>query len=486
MKVVSAQEMIRIEQKAIQKGADAEGFMRAVGKKGAQAILSFLKKHHLLERVDLLVGKGNNGGDAFAIGIELLKAGVQVKAWAFYPAEKRSELNRKLGQEFEETGGQFASLQEKVSFAEASLLVDGLLGTGFQGSVEPFMGHLILKANDSGKPIFAIDLPSGLNATTGEVGSYVIHAFETIALGLPKLGFFLREGWNVVGRIRMVDFGLSEEAQEEAKPFAWIPSGSHFSLPSVVRNRHKYEAGYVVGLSGSSLFPGAPQLAGLAALRAGAGIVRIFHADDRIEGPPELILQPWKEALWKEELQRAKALFIGPGLNPSFQKKLPALLKQIQLPCVLDAEALIPEISSFPKETILTPHRKEALRLFQLKAETSPEELIEKAKQFSEQKQVVIVLKGAPTWVFAPGKLPAIIPRGTPAMAKAGTGDVLTGVLAALLAQGMKGEEAALLGVTLHALAGEEAARDKTVYGVIASDLIKRLPSAFRMLGATG
>lgn len=483
MKVVSAQEMIRIEQEAIQKGASAEGFMRTVGRKIASVLLAYLQNQQQSKRVDLLVGKGNNGGDAYAAGLFPLEAGVEVKAWTLYPEEKRGELNRKLGREFLGKGGLMASPQEKVSFEETSVILDGLLGTGFQRKVEASMGHLILRANDSGKPIFAIDLPSGLNGTTGEAGIYCIRADETIALGFAKLGFFLREGWNCVGRLRVIDFGLSEEG---AQASAWIPQGSDLRLPPVVRNRHKYETGYVVGLSGSSLFPGAAQLAALAALRAGAGIVRIFHTADRMEGPMEVIFEPWKESSWKEEIKRAKAIFIGPGIGPSLQSKLPAICKQVQVPCVLDAEALLPTIKTYPQKTILTPHQGEMLRLLQLKQMPQEEVFLEQVQAFSAQKKVVVVLKGAPTWVFIPSKLPVIIPRGTPAMAKAGTGDVLTGILAALLAQGLDLEEAALLGVTLHALAGEEAAEDKTVYGVIASDLIKQLPSAFRRLGATG
>jgi hydroxyethylthiazole kinase-like uncharacterized protein yjeF len=247
-------------------------------------------------------------------------------------------------------------------------------------------------------------------------------------------------------------------------------------LPPIVKNRHKYEAGYVVGLSGSDLFRGAPQLSGLAALRAGAGIVRVFHLDDIGSYPMELICQKWDENSWKKELKRADALFLGPGL-----RVFPISLSEIEIPSVVDADLLQPNVS-FPKKAILTPHRGEMLRLLGRQKFSNDEEMISLCQQFASSKKIVLVLKGFPTIVFTAEKKPLVIARGDPGMATAGSGDVLTGILAALLAQKMSCYEAAILGVYLHALAGERAAQDKTSYSLIASDLIDYLPQAFRHL----
>ncbi len=329
---------------------------------------------------------------------------------------------------------------------------------------------------DSGKPILSIDIPSGLNGSTGEVGQYVIRAQETIALGLPKIGFFLRQGWNCIGTLRVEDFGLPKKILEEARGVATFPSQEDLALPKIVRTRHKYQAGYVVGLGGSKQFPGALKMTGLAALRAGAGIVRLFSFEDIGPVPLELISTKWSAKSWKEELKRAQAVFIGPGLGDV--KKLPALLKTVQIPCVLDADALMPNLH-FPEDAILTPHRGEILRLLNLKKALPEEELFEKAAHFSKSKKVILVLKGAPTFIFFPNRDPVIVPRGDPGMAKAGSGDVLTGIIAAQLSAGVPAPKAAILGVWLHALSGEIAASEKTSYCLIASDLIEFLPKAF-------
>jgi ADP-dependent NAD(P)H-hydrate dehydratase / NAD(P)H-hydrate epimerase len=248
-------------------------------------------------------------------------------------------------------------------------------------------------------------------------------------------------------------------------------------LPKIIKDRHKYQTGYIVAFAGSKELPGAAKLAGLAALRSGAGIVRIFSPTEIGTAPVELICNLWNEKSWQEELKRAKAVFVGPGLGNQ-KGWLKRHLSKISLPCVVDGDALLPDLK-FPKTAILTPHRGEALRLLKLQKE---DELVEQLTLFCEKNDLVIVLKGSPTRIFAPRRKLLEIDRGDPGMAKAGTGDVLTGIIAAFLAQGMSPYESAVLGVTCHGIAGEEAAKSKSSYCMIASDLIEMLPAAFRTL----
>ncbi len=257
--------------------------------------------------------------------------------------------------------------------------------------------------------------------------------------------------------------------------------GKKLHLPKIVWNRHKYQAGYVVGFGGSRAFAGAPQLTGWAALKAGAGIVRLFHPEEIAPQVLELIYTPWNEKEWEGALGKAQAAFVGPGLGRSKKTEgwLKKYLTRIECPCVVDADALLPDLN-FPKGAVLTPHRGEMLRLLGLKALPPDEDLFAEVLRFCERKNVIVVLKGAPTHLFAPRKKPLVIARGDPGMAKAGTGDVLTGIIAALLAQGSAPYEGALLGVTLHAIAGEIAAAERTSYCVMARDLIEFLPAAFR------
>ncbi len=344
--------------------------------------------------------------------------------------------------------------------------------------------------NQSRVPILSIDLPSGLHGTTGEGAEGAVRATATVTLGCAKKGFFTRNGWNCVGKLFIKDFGLPENYLKMAKPFAELSDEETlFSwLPKLVRNRHKYEAGYVVGYGGSAVFSGAPKLSGLAALRAGAGMVRLFYPaeakEEMLNIPLELIHNEWEEKGWVQELKRARAVFVGPGLGnkPEVGKWLKRYLPTIQVPCVLDADALTADKDIWPKEVVLTPHRGEVLRILGCEKAPEEEKLLEACQNLCDETGAILVLKGGPTFVFGPKRLPVIVPHGDPGMATAGSGDVLTGIIAALLAQGLDCWKGAILGVFLHALAGEEVAKARTSRGMIASDLIEFLPAVFKKI----
>lgn len=478
IKVVTASEMARIEKLAIHEGGSPEAFIDEAGKCIAAAVIQYIDEHRLPKSIALLIGKGNKGADAFAAGKLLIEEGFRVKAFLCFSPESCSELNQKKREAFIRNRGQIVHFFDGGDLqVEESLILDGLLGTGFKGDVTGKIETAILVANESKKPIIAIDLPSGLDGTTGEVKSACINASLTVTLGMAKSGLFLREGWNHTGKLIAKDFGLPAESVQKANEVAYLPEFSKLPLPRLIRNRHKYQAGYVIGYSGSDEMHGAPKLAGLAALRAGAGIVRIFHKGSIGDAPFELIHQKWNEKEWKQELKRADAIFGGPGLGKGPSR----WMKGIGLPAVIDADA-IQENAPFPKQSVLTPHRGEMLRLLGLKSPLQEEELLARCQKFVEHKKVILVLKGAPTFLFAHGKPPLIIPRGDPGMATAGAGDVLTGIIAGLLAQKLDSYEAAAVGSYLHAVAGECAALQKTSHCLIARDLIEFLPNAFRSL----
>ena len=477
-KVVSAEEMARVEKLAVQNGCSEEKFIEGAGTRVATAAMKWIEQHQLPKSLTLLVGKGNKGADAYAAGSVLLEEGFRVKAYSCFPPESCSEWNRKMGERFAKRRGQTVRFYdgEKITI-DAGLIIDGLLGTGFKGKVDGKMETAILIANESKQPILSIDLPSGLDGTTGEARGDCIVAKQTVTLGMAKSGLFFRDGWNYAGRLLVEDFGLPERFVAIAREFAYLPDMARLPLPKIVRNRHKYDAGYVVGYAGSEKMPGAPKMAGLAALRAGAGIVRVFHKGAIGDAPMELICQSWNQKEWKRELKRANAVFGGPGLDPGARN----WMKGIALPAVIDADAL-QKGACFPKQAVLTPHRGEMLRLLGLKSPPQEEDFLGRCQKFVERQHVILVLKGAPTYLFAQRKPPLIIPRGDPGMATAGAGDVLTGVIAGLLAQKMDSYDAAAVGTYLHAVAGEKAAEEKTSYGLIARDLIEYLPKAFQEL----
>lgn len=481
-KVVTASEMARVEKLSIEAGASGEAYMLKAGEGIAAVVNRFCEADDKV--VTLLVGKGNNGGDAFVAGTFLLHQGFHVEAYHLVEAKEASPLCQKHEKEFLKAGG---AVHRGKDLVFKGVIVDGLLGTGFQGKLEGKILGVIERANDSKCPILAIDIPSGVNGDTGAVDPLAIHAKGTVFLGMPKRGFFVGSGYNFVGKLLGVDFGMEPRYYHEAKGPAHLVNVEALKelLPPLKRVRHKYQAGYVVAIAGFPGMPGAAMLSCLAALRTGAGIVRLFHPEGMKEelapSPYELIRTPYQ---WGdpnpifEEVKRAKACLIGPGVGKGEEMHtfLQRVVSKLTLPCVIDADALY-HLKTFPEGAILTPHHREMVHL--LGHETLKHEA---CQVFADREKVTVVLKGAPTWIFHPNCSPLIVPYGDPGMATAGTGDVLTGMIAALVAQGVKGREGAALGVYLHAIAGEIAAANRTSYSMIASDLIECLPEAFQSL----
>ncbi len=492
LKIVTAQEMVRIEKMAYADGVSEQTFMENAGDAVAMAAEQFIHEHGLPKVVTLLVGKGNNGGDAFAAGAKLIEAGYQVAAVHIYPLDQCSSLCKKMHEKFRTLGG---SVRKTCEFGSKGIILDGLVGTGFHGKADDLLALAIESAHRSKLPILAIDIPSGVNGTTGEVESVAIHATETIFLGLPKSGFFLKNGWDHVGKLRYASFGLGEKYIAQGKAFAFLLNEEAMLLPPIKRTRHKYQAGYVIAIAGSPGMPGAALLASYAVLRAGAGIVRLFHPsgmEAELSGAPfEVIREGWDGknlSPIKEEAKRAKAMLIGPGIGRTIktEKMFKAVLSAVKLPMVIDADALylLSKNPSWklPPNSVLTPHRGEMELLLSSSKKGKGKSEIEMCQGYAEEKKTTLVLKGAPTILFHPGTSPLVIGRGDPGMATAGSGDVLTGIIAAMIAQGLDSRQAAALGVYIHGLAGEHAASVLTSYGMTASDLIDFLPNVFKSL----
>lgn len=496
--VVSAKEMAHLESIAYQAQYSEQDFMEQAGKGVAKVAQYFLQVRELPSSVGLLCGKGNNGGDAFVAGRGLLQQGCQVVAVHVDPIEDCSPLCQMNLKRFLEAGGSIVKAWDQLP-QTCQLILDGLFGTGFKGEAREPYASLIRAANQSHLPIISVDIPSGLNGSTGEAIGAVIQATETAYLELPKLGFFFLEGWNKVGQLHQVHFGLPQTIiQQTQSQFQLLTDEVAAQwLPPIKRNRHKYQAGYVIGLAGSPALPGAALLSSLSALRGGSGMVRLLYPQgmeaELVASPYELIKVPYhprrpEEALnW---LQKGGATFVGPGLGHTEESRqlLAAIMPHLEKPCVIDADALtILAEGGFklPKQAILTPHTGEMQRLLHTDSKLAfNEDLIDQCQRFVEEYQVTLVLKGAPTWILHPGKPVYINPTGNPGMATAGSGDVLTGLIASLLSQGLGCHEAAALGVYLHGLAGEYAAQEHTSRGMIASDIIDCFSLAYAHLQA--
>lgn len=495
MKVVSAQQMARIESLAYRDGASEVDFMEEAGSGVALIVHDHAEQNNLDKQVILLCGKGNNAGDAYVAGVHLLHLEYSVTAFQLYPIEECSVLCQQNYERFVGEGGRvFSTSQvEELQFPSSGIIVDGIFGTGFHGNVEEPITSVIRAANGSRLPIVAVDIPSGLNGETGAVSTTAIVATKTAFLGLPKTGLFLRDGWDHVGVLFHVDFGLPRNYIDaaEADMVMLSPDMVMPLLPPMKRSRHKYQAGHVVGLAGSPAMPGAAMLSTLASYRGGAGIVRLLHPEGMetqlSASPYELIKVPYRKGDVEtivEWMNRASAVFVGPGLGLTDETRriISEVLPRIEKPCVIDADALTilseKEIR-LPKQTILTPHLGEMKRLLHVETAEVNMEFLVKCHAFATGKGVTLIVKGGPTFIFHGEELAMVNPRGDPGMATAGSGDVLTGLLAALLGQGMSTRDAAVLGVYLHGVAGEAAADEMTSYGMVASDIINFLPDAF-------
>ncbi len=490
VKVVTAQEMARLESWAYTQGESELGFMRHAGEgiaNQAEHLLIGAKKQGIL----ILCGGGNNGGDGYVAALLLHQRGYSVQAVAVGARNSNRPLCQDMCRQFEQAGGELLSSDCMLPVQNVGLIIDALFGTGFHGPMAEPYATCIQQANASAIPILSIDIPSGIQGTTGEVAEVSVHAHTTVCLGFPKWGMLSKAAWNLVGRTAVHDFGIGPYATQAHEKGIWLEDAyMRTILPHIVRCRHKYEAGSVVGIGGSSAFSGAPILSSWAALKAGAGLVTLWHPKEMVlhHVPLELIHHGFdKAAEVMIDPRRTHALFMGPGWAGDSRDLdlLHQICSQYSGPLILDAGALSlfgRHAVSPRSESILTPHEGEMARLLGLSQVPERFDLLERTQAYAQTHQVYILLKGAPTFLIHPKLPPHICPVGDPGMATAGMGDVLTGIVASLCAQGCTPWNACLLGAYLHGLAGELAAKKETSYGLMAHDVITALPQAFQRL----
>ena len=490
-KVVLASEMARIEALAISEGdGTAEEYMEKAAHGIFEVALTYLREKNLSNEVILICGKGNNAGDAYAVGIKLLED-FQVKAYQLFPLESSSDLCKKQAHTFKKQGGVIEEITSLDQFLlpPGALVIDGLLGTGFRGKITGLMKDVVVQLNASLNPVIAIDIPSGVCGDSGVVEEVAVMADITVYVGLLKVGHLYNQGFEHVGDLRGVDFGLSQKYVDQLQSFGSIvnPMIVAKNLPFRMRTVNKYSVGQVVLVAGSPGMPGAAILASKAALRSGAGMVRLCHPPEmeyELFGcPPEVVRHSYNlqnmEKIFSE-FSRTKAVLIGSGLGRSedIPKVLKKIYAEVKSPLVIDGDALF-YFEGGVQNAILTPHKGELRKLLNIDVQISDIELIALTEEFAKKNNLVIVFKGAPTTVIAPPFPKVIIPYGNKGMASGGMGDALAGIITALLAQGKDLREAAILGATIHALAGDKAKETKSEYSMIASDLIESLPYIF-------
>lgn len=455
-------------------------------------------------KVYVACGQGNNGGDGLAIARLLQERGYDVNALVIFSKENFSpdaKSNYDLFKEkFPSRLIDIKTIDElkEMQFAQPSILIDALLGTGVKGEVDGFLGESITVFNLMFQNIISIDLPSGLIPDEHcSENKNIIHSALTISLQLPKLGLLFRENEKFVRNFEIVNIGLLKDGLEK------LPSRDHFITKEMItqllkkrkKHDHKGTFGHALLLAGSQDKPGAALISAEACLRSGAGLLTVHSVSNVLNALSVRIPEAMQScdsgekcisSLEKTENYDAIAFGPGTGTTEETQTVLKKLLQYYKGKLVIDADGLniLSEnktwLSFLPADTILTPHPKEFERLAG-KSENDFERL-KMLRQFSQKHNVIVILKGAHAAIAMPDGNVYFNSTGNPGLAKGGSGDALTGMILGLLCRGYNAPQACIIGAYLHGYAADLCLKKMSMESVLISDVIALIPKAFRKL----
>jgi NAD(P)H-hydrate epimerase len=473
--------------------------------RAAYAAVELIKKKLKKEdRILVVCGPGNNGGDGVAAGRILFLQGYRV-ALLFVCDE--NTFSSQMRQQTEIAKNLGIPLENNIKPGEYNIIIDAIFGVGLSRPVEGVYETAIQAINSCKGVIYAIDIPSGISSDTGKVMNIAVRADYTVTFGYMKQGLLLYPGAEYAGEITVADIGFPEEALRRLKPDTFYYEREELKLlPSRPAYSNKGTYGRVLVIAGKTGMSGAAYLSAKAAYRTGAGLVKVLTSSDNRSILqtllPEALFSTYDQGGrdkedWMEEITGsilwASAIVIGPGLGlSSMSMELMQLaINRTAVPLIIDADALnmLAELLNkeglsspedrmkkleemLPEGTILTPHLREFSRISSIPVTTIVDNLIDTARQCSYNNKLIYVLKDARTVIAGGGKL-CINCSGNNGMATGGSGDVLTGIIAALLAQGMSPYEASCLAVYIHGLAGDKAADEKGTYSLMAGDLLE-------------
>jgi ADP-dependent NAD(P)H-hydrate dehydratase / NAD(P)H-hydrate epimerase len=467
----------------------------------------------LEKKVVIVCGKGNNGGDGFVIARHLSIDGVQVDILLLgkrqqlkSDARTNADIAFKMGIPIHEVTDKNFSTQNHL-FRHCHIIVDALFGTGLSKPAGGLYEKVIKKINASKKYVVAVDIPSGVDSDSGHLIGPHIKASVTAALALLKRSHLLFPAAESMGEVQILDISIPHEAVEKQDiPVAWLELEDVQSMiPNRPTNTHKGDYGHTLVIAGSRGKGGAAGLTGLAALRAGAGLVTLAVPESchqALEFNPletmAVSLPETKSGCLSTKaidailnsLKGKNALAIGPGLSTDKEtvQLLAALLPQVECPLVIDADGINALgksgtlLGQIQVNTVLTPHPKEMSRLSGWSVQDILNHRIERAGEFAQEHEVTLLLKGARTLLaFADGTV-FINPTGNPGMATAGSGDILTGLIAGLVSQGLSVPSATAAGAFIHGMAGDLYAETHHEVPLIASDLLDTIPEAIKRI----
>ena len=447
-------------------------------------------------RIAVVCGKGNNGGDGLVAARLLRQAGRDVDVLTVWPAQ---QLSQDAAEQLARLPGPAPVDYDAARLADADGLVDALLGTGATGAPKDPVAGVIADLGAASGTVIAADVPSGVDASTGEVAGAAVRAAATATFHAAKPGLWIAPGKAHSGAVTVIDIGIPPGAPGEADA-GLIDPGVLRDVPRRGAASTKFSSGVVVVIGGSRGLSGAPCMSALAAMRAGAGYVTVAAPaslelsftvrllEAMLAGLPEDdgALAPEAVDAALEAVGRADAVVLGPGLGRSAGAQALAreLVQRIPVPLVIDADGLnalaghLDELRHRRAPTVLTPHAGELGRLLEIESAEVDRARLHHACAAAARSEALVVLKGDDTLIAAPSGRVAISRGGAPALATAGTGDVLSGVTGAMLAKGLSPAHAACAAVHVHLRAGRLAAAPHGPDGVIASDVIAALPAA--------
>ncbi len=512
MKVATAAEIRQLDREAIDTlGIPGIVLMENAGLQVVQVMNAYFP-HLKQQKVLVACGKGNNGGDGLVVARHLNNQGVDVRVTLLTEKPQLkgdAKINFDIAEKMNIPIVEITSNEQLPAFRnlllQADIVVDAILGTGLNDAVKGLYKHVIESINKAHKPIIAVDIPSGLSADTGMVYGSCIKADVTVTFAIPKRGVILYPAADYVGALEVVDIGIpktllsSSGIKVHLVEYANVQGVFRKRMP----NTHKGTYGHVLVIAGSPGKSGAALMAGRSALRAGAGLVTLA-VPENLRAPLEIPTLEVMTASLPETaqgtvsvdayehimnlVQDKRVVAIGPGLSvhPSTVELVFRLIRTLEIPMVLDADAINavaqnPEILLEAKApVILTPHPGEMARLVpNIHIQNNR---IPVAQESARKYNVCLALKGVRTIVASPDGNVFINPTGNPGMATAGTGDVLTGIIAGLIAQNVIPVEAAKSGVFLHGVAGDLVVKAKGEYGLLAGDLIEAIPNAIKFI----
>ncbi len=516
MKVVTASQMRELDRRATEEFCIPS--LLLMENAGLQAVLEMERSFPRLRRarVAVVCGKGNNGGDGLVVARHLFDRGTAIDIFLL---AKRGDVKGDAGTNLEIAARMGLPIHEVTTrhdlqaglemIRRADVIVDALLGTGTTGAATGLIAEAIDLLNQAGRPIVALDIPSGVSSDEGEVPGPSINATLTITFGLPKRGVILLPAASRAGRVATVDIGLPRQLLVDPNLDVALlgPEEVAAAFPSRDPNAHKGTYGHVLVLAGSPGKTGAAAMCALSALRIGAGLVTLGLPESLNDMMEAKLTEVMTEALAEtadrtlalaslEEVKNLihgkRALAIGPGLSthPETAELVRELVSSVNVPMVVDADGingLRPQLETLGNAAaplILTPHPGELARLLNMSRDEVSHNRIPIAQKVATSLRVHLVLKGGRTLVVDPEGKVAVNMTGNPGMATGGTGDVLTGLIAGLLAQGVAPGLAARAGVYLHGFAGDLAAEAVGQEAMLASDLMAQIPAAIRHVKA--